>query len=237
MVEDDYVVFALPKQYESRTTEMEFRADLRDGRLFGKTTLDDGREAEWGGVPAPALPLRDVEFGDPISLIGPDLANWRARTAGADNHWKVEGGVLVNGGVGTDLVTAETFSDFRLEAEYTYPANSNSGIYLRGRYEFQILDDYESGANGVGNSGAIYGFLAPTENVIRRPNEWNEVRIDLVGRWITVVLNGTTILDRQEIPGITGGALDSAEGEPGPIFLQGDHGPVSFRKLTIAPAL
>ena len=57
-----------------------------------------------------------------------------------------------------------------------------------------------------------------------------------MGRVLTVVLNGERVIDRQVIPGITGGALDSDEGAPGPILLQGDHGPVEFRKITLTPA-
>ena len=68
----------------------------------------------------------------------------------------------------------------------------------------------------------------------RAAGEWQTLDVELVGRRVTVVLNGTTIIDGQEIPGITGGALDSDEGEPGPIMLQGDHGPIEFRTLTIA---
>ena len=84
--------------------------------------------------------------------------------------------------------------------------------------------------------GGIYGFLAPSVDVARAAGEWQTLDVELVGRRVTVALNGTTIVDGQEIPGITGGALDSDEGAPGPIMLQGDHGAVEFRNLTIAPA-
>ena len=235
-IDGDRVTFALPKQYENRTTEMVFEGTLQEGILSGTTTLDDGRGSTWTAVAAPSLPNRAPNFGEPASLIGEDLSNWRPRSPEWQNHWKVEDGMLVNTGVGTDLVSLDTFTDFRLESEYKYPIGSNSGIYLRGRYEFQIVDDYEGARNGVGNSGAIYGFLAPSRNAVKAPGEWNTVQITLIGRFVTVVLNGETVVDNQEIPGITGGALDSHEGAPGPIFLQGDHGPVTFRKLTMTPA-
>lgn len=234
-VEDTWVSFSLPKQYEGRDTDLSFEADLVDGCLVGKTTLDNGDVTAWKGVPAPALAWREPNPGTPVSLIGSDLSNWTPRSPEWVNNWSIEDGCLVNSATGSDLVTVDKFSDFRLECEYCYPPKSNSGIYLRGRYEFQILDDYEGLPNGVGNSGAIYGFLAPVKNAVKPPTEWNHVVIELIGRIITVTLNGEVILDRQEIPGITGGALDSAEGEPGPIFLQGDHGPVTFRNLTITP--
>ena len=138
---------------------------------------------------------------------------------------------LVNSAVGTDLITKALFTDFRLEAEYSYPEGSNSGIYLRGRYEFQILDDYGQGTS-VGSSAAIYGFFAPSVNAVYAPGEWNRAVIELRGRHVTVDLNGVRVLD-EVIPGITGGAMDSHEGEPGCILLQGDHGPVNFRKLVL----
>jgi hypothetical protein len=236
VVEDNWVTFSLPRQYEARETELSFYADLKDGHLVGSTTLDNGCESIWTAKRAPELPYREPQLGEPVSLIGADLSNWRPRTPDWESHWKIENGTLVNTAVGSDLVSVDTFGDFQLEAEYSYPLGSNSGIYLRGRYEFQIVDDHESGKSGVGNSGAIYGFLAPTHNAVKPAGEWNTVQITLIGRFVTVVLNGETVIDKQEIPGITGGALDCAEGEPGPIFLQGDHGPVTFRKLTLAPA-
>src|SRR5947209_2395258 len=116
-----------------------------------------------------------------------------------------------------------------------YPKGSNSGIYLRGRYEVQIEDDYgdEPDSHKI---GGIYGFLTPSVNPAKPAGEWQAVDITLVGRTVTVVLNGERILDRQTIPGITGGALDSDEGAPGPLLLQGDHGPIAFRNLIVTPA-
>jgi hypothetical protein len=81
--------------------------------------------------------------------------------------------------------------------------------------------------------GGIYGFLTPSENAALGPDKWQSFDITLIGRMITVVANGKTIICNQEIPGITGGALDSKEGEPGPIYLQGNHGPVSYRNIRL----
>lgn len=234
-VEDGWVTFSLPKQYEGRETDLTFTGHLEGDVLTGETTLDDGKPTTWTAKRAPEMAHRPANPGQPLALIGSDLSNWAPRSPEWVNNWSVADGVLSNSAVGSDLVTVDKFSDFLLECEYSYPQGSNSGIYLRGRYEFQILDDYEGSPNGVGNSGAIYGFLAPAKNAVKPHSEWNKVSIELIGRWITVVLNGETILDKAEIPGITGGALDSDEGAPGPIFLQGDHGPVSFRNLTITP--
>jgi hypothetical protein len=124
----------------------------------------------------------------------------------------------------------------RVQAEFRYPRGSNSGLYLRGRYEAQIEDNFGADPDSH-RIGGIYGFLAPRVNTARRAGEWQTFDITLVGRRITTVFNGETVIDRQEIPGITGGALDSREGEPGPIMLQGDHGVVEFRKLTLTPAV
>jgi hypothetical protein len=82
--------------------------------------------------------------------------------------------------------------------------------------------------------GAIYGFLAPSELVTLGPGAWNSFDITLIGRRVTIAVNGKTVITDQEIPGITGGALDSDEGAPGPLLLQGDHTAADFRNLLIA---
>ena len=83
--------------------------------------------------------------------------------------------------------------------------------------------------------GGIYGFIAPTADAAAPAAEWQAYDIRLVGRVVTVRLNGVEIISSQEIPGITGGALDSNEGSPGPLMLQGDHGPIEFRNIVITP--
>ena len=140
----------------------------------------------------------------------------------------------MNADSGADLVTERKFTDFKLQAEFRYPAGSNSGIYLRGRYEVQIEDNYGQEPDSL-KIGGVYGFLTPSVNAAKKPGEWQAVDVTLVGRVVTVVLNGERIIDRQTIPGVTGGALDSDEGSPGPILLQGDHGPIDFRKVILTP--
>ncbi|HEX4588936.1 MAG TPA: DUF1080 domain-containing protein, partial [Gemmataceae bacterium] len=144
-------------------------------------------------------------------------------------------GLLVNAKPGTNLVSERKFNDFKLHAEFRSPKDSNSGIYLRGRYEIQIEDDYglEPDSHLI---GGIYGFLNPSTNPSKPAGEWQTIDAELVGRVVSVWLNGERVIDRQTIPGITGGALDSDEGSPGPIMLQGDHGPIEFRKVTVTPA-
>jgi len=164
------------------------------------------------------------------------VAGWVPRHASQPNRWKAEDGTLVNEDSGSDLVTEATFQDFQLHVEVMVPEGSNSGIYLRGRYEVQVQDDHgkEPHARGM---GGIYGQVTPVENAALPAGEWQSFDITLVGRTVTVVLNGKTIIDRKEIPGITGGALDSREAEPGPIFLQGDHGRILYRNLVLTPAI
>lgn len=227
--------FSLPPQYESRKDDLVFEGNLEGGVLKGETTFENGAPATWSGVKAPDLPNTSPSWGDPIELVRHDLSNWVPRSPDWVSNWSIQDGMLVNSAAGSDLVTTDRFKDFKLIAQYAYPKGSNSGIYLRGRYEFQILDDYEGRPNGVGSSAAIYGFIAPSENAIKPFDEWNTAEITLCGRWVTVVLNGTIVIENLEIPGITGGALDCAEGDAGPLFVQGDHGPVTFRRLTIWP--
>jgi hypothetical protein len=228
--------FTVPPQWERRTDELVFEGKLEDDMLRGETTDEKGKRLRWEARRAPAL-KRDhsPRWGKPIELFnGRDLAGWKPRSATVKNGWLVRDGSLVNAQPGNDLLTDRQFTDFKLHAEFRYPRGSNSGIYLRGRYEVQIEDNYgeEPESHKI---GGIYGFLTPSVNAGKKPSEWQTVDITLVGRVVTVVLNGERIIDRQTIPGITGGALDSDEGKPGPILLQGDHGPIDFRKVTLTP--
>lgn len=231
------VRFTVPPQFEGRTDDLRFEGRLEDGTLRGDTTGDKGERLTWTGRRAPSLKRdREPAWGEPVELFdGKDLTGWKPRSRSAKNGWSVRDGLMVNAFGGTDLLTEEKFTDFQLHAEFRYPRGSNSGIYLRGRYEVQIEDNYgqEPDSHGI---GGVYGFLTPSVNAARRPGEWQAMDITLVGRVVTVVFNGERVIDRQTIPGITGGALDSDEGAPGPILLQGDHGPIDFRKVTLTPA-
>jgi hypothetical protein len=228
--------FSVPPQFEGRTDDLAFEGKLDGDTLQGQTTDDRGRPATWTGRRAPALKrTKTPAWGEPVELFnGKDLTGWRPRHAGIKNGWQVQGDMLVNAVPGNDLVTEQKFTDFKLHAEFRYPKGSNSGIYLRGRYEVQIEDNYgqEPDSHGI---GGVYGFLTPSVNAARPAGQWQEMDITLVGRVVTVVFNGERVIDRQAIPGITGGALDSDEGTPGPLLIQGDHGPITFRKLMLTP--
>jgi len=113
---------------------------------------------------------------------------------------------------------------------------SNSGIYLRGRYEIQVLDGFGRPLD-VHSQGALSGFIVPTVNADKPAGEWQSYEITLIANRVTVILNGTKIIDNGEVPGITGGALDANEKDAGPIMLQGDHGRVQFRKVRLTPLI
>jgi hypothetical protein len=167
---------------------------------------------------------------------GKDLSGWKASDPNATPVWKVENGTLVSPGRGAELISEAKFEDFKLHVEFNCAKGSNSGIYLRGRYELQIEDDPEPEGPTM-RTGGVYGFLAASPERPRKPGEWQTYDITLLGRTVTVVQNGQIIINNQEIPGITGGALDSHEGLPGPIYLQGtEAGHVAFRNITITPA-
>jgi len=187
------------------------------------------------GVRAPGLArTRAPVWGAPIRLLNRnDLNGWQPM--GSPNQWVVTDGVLSSPKSGVNLRTSRTFGDFKLHIEFRYPKESNSGVYLRGRYEVQIEDDYGREPYSHRFSG-IYGFVTPSEIAARPAGQWQTYDITLIGRLVTVVANGKTVISNQEIPGITGGAIDSNEGEPGPIYLQGDHGPIEYRNIVLTPA-
>lgn len=236
--------FSIPAQWGNDQVEATF--SLANDELKGHFKIGNGKvEYAWAGKRAPKLDDKvgkQILWGQPISLLQNGLADW-TDTRG----WQVSNGVLAirakgseadrNKGGNQNIRTKENFKDFRLHAEFRYGKGANSGIYLRGRYEVQILDSYGMEAESH-ILGGIYGFLSPVKNYARKPEEWQSLDITLVGRYITVVLNGQQIICNRPIPGITGGALDANEGEPGPIMIQGDHyGLLEYRNISITPAL
>ncbi len=234
---DGVLKFSLPIQYEQRASDLSFEAKLMRNMLEGTTTDPKGTIVKWSAVRAPSLARKgEPKWGKPIELFnGHDLTGWRMRDPSVKNAWEVEDGVMVNAPHSTDIITERKFTDFKLHVEFKMVEKSNSGVYLRGRHEVQIQDDYgkEPESHRI---GGVYGFITPTSNPAKKPGEWQTYDITLVGRNVTVVLNGETIIDNAEIPGITGGALDSREGEPGPLMLQGDHEKIYYRNIVITPA-
>jgi hypothetical protein len=231
----DSLRFAIPPQWEEGEGDLVVEGRIDGERLVGRMTFPDGRQHDWTAERAPALRRATPPvWGAPVNLIRPnDLGGWRPIQG--ENQWAVSNGVLSNARSGANLVTDQSFGDFRLHVEFRYPKGSNSGVYLRGRHEVQIEDNFGLDPDLV-RFGAVYGFIVPSEMAARQPGEWQTYDITLVGRMVTIVANGKTIIFNREIPGITGGALDSNEGAPGPLMLQGDHGPIEYRNMTITPA-
>jgi hypothetical protein len=231
------VRFSIPPQWEDGPGAVHLSGRLSNDKLSGTISGPFFEGAAFTGRRAPALTrFHESEWGDEVELFnGRSLQGWRPRHANQSNGWVVKDGLLKNAKPGNDLVTTAKFKDFKLHVEFRYPKGSNSGVYLRGRYEAQIEDNFGRPADSH-YIGGIYGFLEPRINAAKRAGEWQTYDITLVGRYVTIELNGELVIDRQRIPGITGGALDSNEGERGPIFLQGDHGPIDFRNITITPA-
>lgn len=225
----------IPLQYEKGGDELVLEGSLAGGRLSGQTRIGDGESVAWSGVRAPRLDRTSVAtWGEPIRLIGDDLNGWQPRFSQHAGCWAVENGILRATPPCVDLISEARFDDFRLHLEFRYPPGSNSGVYLRGRYEVQIQDDRGKAVDPL-RIGGVYGFIAPRTNAAGVPHEWQTYDIELIGRRITVSLNDVEIISRREIPGITGGALDSDEGSPGPLMLQGDHGPIEFRNIVVTP--
>jgi hypothetical protein len=198
--------------------------------------MGDGQKLTWTGTRAPSLRRTSKPiWGQPITLFnGKSLDAWQP-VGRRDSKWSAVNGVLQNANSGANLVTTQKFDDFKLHLEFRVPKDSNSGVYLRGRYELQV-DDAAGLEPSSHHLGGLYGFIAPSENVAKAANEWQSMDVTLVGRMLTFDLNGTNVICNREIPGITGGAIDSVEADPGPILLQGDHGPVDYRNIVITPA-
>ena len=231
---DGQLEFTASAQYEAH--DLHFVGTLEGDAIEGSTVDADGEEVRFTAQRSPSLvretgPTPKKAFA---LFDGRTLAGWRLRFNRHLDCWQVNDGLLTATPPCVDLVTTDAFDDFRLELEFRYPEGSNSGIYLRGRYEIQVQDDHGKAIDPL-RMGAVYGFVAPTRDAAKPAGEWQTYSITLVGRTVTVVLNGTTIIDGQRIPGITGGALDSDQGSPGPIMLQGDHGPIEFRRISLTP--
>jgi hypothetical protein len=204
------------------------------GKISGSEKHGETATAQLAGVRAPEL-KRDAPkaWSNPEPLFnGKDLSGWVPDDA-SKNHWAAQAGVLVNVEKGANLQTTRKFDDFKLHIELNCPDGGNSGIYLRGRYEIQVA--YEKEPDNFHSMGSIYGMLAPSVDLPRKPGEWETLDATLVGRWVTLVRNGVTVIDHQEIAGFTGGALDANEAEPGPFYIQGDHtGGMQFRNITVS---
>ena len=232
------LTFTSPKDEEGAKSDVVFQGSLMGGKtLSGTITGLDGGTWHWVGERAPALTKpAPPKWGKPVPLFnGKDLTGWKMSAAGPPS-WTVKDGSLVTPGNGPELISDRAVQDFKLHVEFNCGKDANSGVYLRGRYEVQIETESQSEPPSH-HTGGVYGFLAPSPEQPRSPDVWQTFDITLIGRKVTVVLKGKTVIDNQEIPGITGGALNSHEALPAPIYLQGsEKGHVAFRNIMLTPA-
>jgi hypothetical protein len=189
------------------------------------------------GLPAPALNRPEPKaWTTPVALFnGKDLTGWEPIGNPANSHWVVQDGLLVNTDHGDNLKSTTAYTDFKVHFEVNCPDRANSGFYLRGRYEVQL--EYEAPGTDPPNRsmGSIYGRIAPEPTLPRTPGQWESFDVMLVGRTVTISRNGVVTTNHKEIEGITGGALDANEGDPGPFYIQGDHtGGLKFRNITVS---
>jgi len=209
---------------------------LVGARMSGVQKRGEKVMAQLAGVRAPELKRKAPKaWTKPEPLFnGKDLNGWEPDNP-EKNHWVAREGVLLNESKGANLRSTRKFDDFKLHIEFNCPDDGNSGIYLRGRYELQVEYVPEGREDRLHMMGSIYGMVAPKTDLPRRPGTWESFEITLVGRRVTVSRNGVKTIDDQEIAGITGGAIDANEGEPGPFYFQGDHtGGMMYRNITIS---
>lgn len=216
----------------------------------------------------------DEKPGKSIAIFnGTDLKGWKFRggvDAAKRSRWEIAGhvalakdmpgrfvlsdkeGLLVNAGDGrgVDLISEAEHGDCELHLEFNVTRGSNSGVYLQGQYEVQILDSFGKKDKDLkyGDCGGIYNTAAPRVNVSKAPGEWQSFdiifrapRFDAAGkkignaRFVKVVHNGMLIHENVEVKGPTTASLGGPEMARGPLLLQGDHGPVAFRNIRLTP--
>ncbi|MEC8389634.1 MAG: DUF1080 domain-containing protein [Planctomycetota bacterium] len=244
------------KKNSKVVTKREVGVGLREGKLDGKIDYISadgtiGKTVTFTGKRIPPIPtsppdLSKIEFGKRVELFnGKDLTGWRPHEKDKKNGWSVRDGLLVNTTPKTDfsatgdhanLRTIAEFKDFRLHIEFLVEKQRNSGIYLRGMYEAQVVDR-DSRMQGIQGVGAIFGRIAPSKNAGKSGGRWQTYDLTLVDRHITVVLNGEAVIDNQPIIGPTAGAIYTDPSAPGPIYLQGDHTNVKYRNIILEPVI
>ena len=214
--------------------------ELKGAVQAGQNTIN------WTGVRPPKWGKYNAngkhKLGAPVVLFdGKSLDAFTAQMTTRPFGWNLVAGMMTNDVHGNNLVSKQKFQDFKINCEYKLEPKqpggnaANSGIYLRGRYELQVLDDETANSDGLHNHMALYSRVAPKVSASKKAGEWQEMEAVIVGNSLTVKLNGQLVHDNTVIDGITGGALDAREGEPGPIMIQGDHEKVYFRKVIVTP--
>jgi hypothetical protein len=235
----------------------EYRARLENGKLLVHTIIAPGRRGadpsqppaaptprtvNWIGVKPPVWPASNANgkhtYGTPVVLFdGKSIDAFGGQNPNAPLNWAVVDGVMTNPTKpANNLVSKEKFQNFKVEAEFKVAEHTNSGIYLRGRYELQVLNDInDTTTEPFLTQMAIYGRVPPAVKASKGVDEWQTMEAVLVGNRVTVTLNGKRVHDNVAIVGVTGGALDGDELSPGPLMIQGDHEQVWFRKVVVTP--
>jgi hypothetical protein len=231
-----------PPRDPTKTPEKKriYKARFEAGKLVGTYELEGQSDppSQWTGVRAPVINDKDDgswKPGRPVALFnGKDLTGWKGLNPGAEVKWSVADGILKNSPPTTDIISEQKFWNFDLHVEFRIVRNSNSGIALRGRYEIQIAENYGQQPN-VHGAAALYSRVAASVNASKPPGEWQTYDIRLVGRQVTVVHNGTKVLDKVEVEGLTAMADNPDEATPGPFIVQGDHTNVEIRSFVVTP--
>lgn len=238
------------KHILTSTFKMKRNGDKLEGvAMFPKRDGSGVEETKFTGVRLPDVPpapdLSKVKYGKKVKLFnGKNLEGWKLINPKQANGFKAVDGVLVNDPVQKEgehirygnIRTEKEFEDFNLKLEVNVPEHNNSGIYLRGMYEIQVYDSYGKDLDSH-NMGAVYSRITPTAAAEKKAGEWQSFDITLCDRHITVILNGKKIIDNQPVYGPTGGAIIPDVFAPGPIYLQGDHGKVSYRNMVLRSIL
>ena len=220
-------------------TAPEYHARLQGDKLVGSVQLGTrkvdfvgARPPKWGPADANAA----HKLGKPVELFdGKSMDTWDVQDKTKPMGWSVVDGAMTNTPPANNLVSKQKFQDYKIHAEYKLDTkNSNSGIYVRGRYELQVLDDFGKPPDEHSHM-AVYAWHAPLVNASKPVGEWQTMEATIVGNKVTVVLNGQKVQDNATLEAITGGALDANETEPGPVMIQGDHEKVTYRKVTVTP--
>ena len=210
-------------------------------RLLGLLTVGE-QQIAWIGMRPPQwgeanTGAKRIKYGMPVALFsGKDMSNWLPQNKDKPLGWTIIDGAMTNEPHANNLVSLHRFEDFKIQCEYKVEKNSNSGIYLRGRYELQVLDDFGKPTEIHGHM-ALYSRVAPKVNASKPVGEWQMMEAVIIGNRLSVWLNGQKVHDNIVIDGITGGALDSNEGEPGQIMIQGDHEKITYRKVVVTPII
>ena len=251
---DTLIVTREQKNKEGKLAAIETITAKAEGKVLKLTTSkknaegkEIGKAADFTGKRIPDVPaapdLSKVKYGAPIQLLnGKDLTGWRLLKEGVDNGWSVVDGILQNRVVKAkdkhfgNLRTDAEFEDFNLKTEVRTQEGSNSGIYLRGIYEVQVMESFGQPLDSH-HMGALYSRITPSVAAEKPIGEWQTLDTTLVDRHLTVILNGKTIIDNAPVLGCTGGAMTSDEFKPGPIYLQGDHTNVDYRNMVLTPVV